>query len=108
GVPERIIVDASHGNSERDYLRQPAVAEEIAAQIAAGERGITGVMVESFLVAGRQELTEPARLLYGQSITDACIGWEDTVTVLQGLAAAARARRVSGEGQRPRVASTKR
>jgi len=108
GLPERLIVDASHGNSERDHLRQPVVASEIAAQIASGERGIAGVMIESFLVAGRQELTDPARLVYGQSITDACIGWNDTVTVLQGLASAARERRSRSEGQRPRVASTKR
>jgi 3-deoxy-7-phosphoheptulonate synthase len=84
------------------------VASDIAAQIATGERGIAGVMIESFLVAGRQELTDPARLVYGQSITDACIGWEDTVTVLQGLASAARERRSRTEGQRPRLASTKR
>ena len=108
GLPERLIVDASHGNSERDHLRQPIVASEIAAQIAAGERGIAGVMIESFLVAGRQELTDPARLVYGQSITDACIGWDETVTVLEGLASAARERRSRTEGQRPRVASTKR
>ena len=81
---------------------------EIAAQVAAGERGIVGVMVESFLVAGRQDLVEPSRLVYGQSITDACIGWDDTVTVLNGLASAARARRARSEGQRPRVVSTKR
>jgi 3-deoxy-7-phosphoheptulonate synthase len=108
GLPERLIIDASHGNSERDHLRQPTVASEIAAQIAAGERGIAGVMIESFLVAGRQELSDPARLVYGQSITDACIGWEDTVTVLRVLASAARERRARSEGQRPRVASTKR
>ena len=108
GLPERLVVDASHGNSERDHLRQPAVVQEIAEQIAAGERGISGVMVESFLVAGRQELTDPSGLVYGQSITDACIGWEDTVTVLQALAVAARERRGAREGQRPRVASTKR
>jgi 3-deoxy-7-phosphoheptulonate synthase len=108
GLPERLIVDASHGNSERDHLRQPVVASEIAAQVAAGERGIAGVMIESFLVAGRQELTDPKRLVYGQSITDACIGWDETVTVLQGLASAARERRSRSEGQRPRVASTNR
>ena len=108
GLPERLIVDASHGNSERDHRRQPDVAAEIAAQVAEGERGIAGVMIESFLVAGRQELSDPARLVYGQSITDACIGWDETVTVLQGLASAARERRSRSEGQRPRVASTKR
>ena len=108
GLPERLIVDASHGNSERDHLRQPVVAAEIAAQIAAGEVGIAGVMVESFLVAGRQELVDPSRLVYGQSITDACIGWEDTVSVLQGLASAARERRAHTGDQRARLASTKR
>jgi 3-deoxy-7-phosphoheptulonate synthase len=108
GLPERIIVDASHGNSERDHLRQPVVVREIAAQVAAGERGIAGVMVESFLVAGRQDLVDPSRLVYGQSITDACIGWEDTVTVLQDLASAARERRAASGGQRPRATSTKR
>jgi 3-deoxy-7-phosphoheptulonate synthase len=108
GLPERLIIDASHGNSERDHLRQPVVAADIAAQIAAGESGIAGVMVESFLVAGRQDLVDPSRLVYGQSVTDACIGWEDTVAVLQGLASAARERRARSAGQRPRLASTKR
>jgi 3-deoxy-7-phosphoheptulonate synthase len=108
GLPERLIVDASHGNSERDHLRQPIVAREIAEQVAAGERGIAGVMVESFLVAGRQELSDPFRLVYGQSITDACIGWDDTVALLQDLATAARERRAPAEGQRARAASTKR
>ena len=108
GLPERLIVDASHGNSERDHLRQPVVVQDIAAQIAAGELGISGVMVESFLLAGRQELGDPSRLVYGQSITDACIGWEDTVTVLDALASAARERRAVSEGQRARLASTKR
>jgi 3-deoxy-7-phosphoheptulonate synthase len=108
GLPERLVIDASHGNSERDHQRQPAVVGEIAAQIADGERGIAGVMVESFLVAGRQDLGDPSRLVYGQSITDACIGWDDTVTVLQDLATASRARRARDTGQRPRVTSTKR
>jgi 3-deoxy-7-phosphoheptulonate synthase len=108
GLPERLIIDASHGNSERDHLRQPVVVEEIAAQIADGENGIAGVMVESFLVAGRQDLVDPSRLVYGQSVTDACIGWEDTVSVLQALATAARERRARSEGQRARLASTKR
>jgi 3-deoxy-7-phosphoheptulonate synthase len=108
GLPERLVIDASHGNSERDHHRQPTVVREIAAQIAAGERGISGVMVESFLVAGRQELTDPTRLVYGQSITDACIGWDETLIALEVLAAAARERRGASEGQRPRVASTKR
>ena len=108
GLPERLIIDASHGNSERDHQRQVVVAADVAGQIAAGERGIAGVMIESFLVAGRQELTDPSRLVYGQSITDACIGWDETVTVLRGLASAARERRSRGADQRARVASTKR
>ena len=108
GLPERLIVDASHGNSERDHLRQPLVVRDIAAQVAAGELGIAGVMVESFLVAGRQDLGDPSRLVYGQSITDACIGWDDTLGVLDVLASAARERRSLSEGQRARLASTKR
>jgi 3-deoxy-7-phosphoheptulonate synthase len=108
GLPERLIIDASHGNSERDHLRQPVVVGEIATQIAEGETGIAGVMVESFLVAGRQDLVDPTRLVYGQSVTDACIGWEDTVAVLETLAAATRERRARRGGQRARLASTKR
>src|ERR1700687_801030 len=108
GLPERLIIDASHGNSERAHLRQPVVGGEIAGKIAAGERGIAGVMIESFLVSGRQDLVDPSRLVYGQSVTDACIGWDDTVAVLRDLATAARERRSTAEGQRPRAASTKR
>ncbi|HUG04971.1 MAG TPA: 3-deoxy-7-phosphoheptulonate synthase [Candidatus Limnocylindria bacterium] len=108
GLPERLMVDASHGNSERDHLRQPLVVREIAAQVAAGENGIAGVMVESFLVAGRQDLVDASRLVYGQSITDPCIGWDETVSVVEDLAAAVRARREVNEGQRGRLASTKR
>ena len=89
----RLLIDASHGNSGKDYLRQPAVAKEIAAQVAEGERGIVGVMIESFIADGRQDLKDPKKLVYGQSITDACIGWERTVPVLRELAAAVRARR---------------
>jgi 3-deoxy-7-phosphoheptulonate synthase len=95
GVPPRLMIDTSHGNSEKDYRRQPKVAQEIASQIGAGERGIIGVLMESFLVEGRQDLTDPARLVYGQSVTDACLSWEMTVPVLQELAAAVRARRTT-------------
>ncbi len=93
GVPPRLMIDTSHGNSEKDYRRQPRVARDIAAQIAQGQRGIIGVLMESFLVEGRQDLTDPARLVYGQSITDACLSWEMTVPILHELAAAVRARR---------------
>ena len=88
-----LLIDASHGNSGKDYQRQPAVAGEIAAQVAEGERGIVGVMIESFIADGRQDLKDPKQLAYGQSITDACIGWQRTVPVLQELATAVRARR---------------
>jgi 3-deoxy-7-phosphoheptulonate synthase len=93
GVPPRLMIDTSHGNSEKDYRRQPVAAHEIATQVSQGETGIVGVMMESFLVAGRQDLVDPARLTYGQSITDACMSWETTVPVLDELAAAVRARR---------------
>ncbi len=93
----RLMIDTSHGNSETDYRRQPHAAQVVAAQVAAGERGIIGVMMESFLMDGRQDLSDPSHLTYGQSITDACMGWEMTVPVLRELAAAVRARRIVGE-----------
>jgi 3-deoxy-7-phosphoheptulonate synthase len=93
GLPERLVIDASHGNSRKDPARQPQVVEEIARQVADGDGAIVGVMLESFLVAGRQELGSPERLTYGQSITDACIDWQTTVEVLDRLARAVRARR---------------
>ncbi|HUQ41490.1 MAG TPA: 3-deoxy-7-phosphoheptulonate synthase, partial [Candidatus Limnocylindrales bacterium] len=129
GVNQRVMVDASHGNSERDHSRQLDVVRDLAGQIAGGQRGIAGVMIESFLVPGRQELPKsdekpsegapseraPSvgavsemrdRLVFGQSVTDPCIGWDETESVLLELAGAVRARRVA---QRPgRVASTSR
>jgi 3-deoxy-7-phosphoheptulonate synthase len=87
------MIDTSHGNSEKDYRRQPLAARDIAAQVAQGEAGIIGVMMESFLVGGRQDLVDRAKLVYGQSITDACMGWEATVPVLRDLADAVRTRR---------------
>ena len=92
-LPRRLMVDCSHGNSRKDANRQPAVAQDIAGQIAAGGRAIAGVMIESHLVGGRQELGARATLTYGQSITDACLGWPETVPVLRGLAEAVRVRR---------------
>jgi len=95
----RIMIDCSHDNSGKDAQKQPVVVRDIASQIAAGERGIVGVMIESFLIEGRQDLpkTDGAidrdQLVYGQSITDACVGWETTTTLLRELAAAVRARR---------------
>jgi 3-deoxy-7-phosphoheptulonate synthase len=93
GLPRRLMVDASHGNSGKDYARQPAVAESLAGQISGGERGIVGVMLESFLVAGRQEPGDPSTLTYGQSVTDACMGIDMTADTLGTLATAVSARR---------------
>lgn len=93
GLTPRLMVDASHGNSGKDYRRQPVVVRDVAAQVSEGETAIFGMMMESFLVDGRQDLVDPATLRYGQSITDACMGWDMTVPVLAELANAARARR---------------
>jgi 3-deoxy-7-phosphoheptulonate synthase len=92
GLPERLVIDASHDNSGKEPARQLLAAGEIADQIADGNRAIVGVMLESFLVEGRQDLGE-GELVYGQSITDPCLDWEATVSILDQLAAAARARR---------------
>ena len=93
GLPERLVIDCSHGNSNKDHLRQPIVADDVAGQLEAGQHGISGVMLESFLVPGRQDLG--GELTYGQSVTDACMGWEPTVGVLERLAAAAAKRRAA-------------
>jgi 3-deoxy-7-phosphoheptulonate synthase len=95
-LPERLIIDASHDNSGKDHERQPQVASEIADQLAAGDEAIVGVMMESFLVAGRQDLDSGEPLVYGQSITDACMDWDTTVLALDRLAAAVRKRREAG------------
>jgi 3-deoxy-7-phosphoheptulonate synthase len=93
GLPERVVIDASHGNSGKDHDRQPLVVADLASQVAAGNAAIVGVMLESFLVAGRQDLDSGAPLTYGQSITDACMDWDTTVLALERLAGAVRARR---------------
>jgi 3-deoxy-7-phosphoheptulonate synthase len=95
GLPRRVMIDVSHDNSGKDAARQPHVAAEVARDVAQGEHAIVGVMVESFLVAGRQDLVPGAELRYGQSITDACIDWETTVELLQGLAQSVRDRRAA-------------
>jgi 3-deoxy-7-phosphoheptulonate synthase len=97
GLPERVVVDASHDNSGKDHSRQPFVVADIASQVSAGSTAIVGVMLESFLVAGNQDLGNAGGLTYGQSITDACMDWDTTVTVLDELAAAVRARRARAE-----------
>jgi 3-deoxy-7-phosphoheptulonate synthase len=95
GLAQRLIVDASHANSGKDHRRQAAVVGELAAQISAGERRIAGLMIESHLVEGRQDLVAGRSLTYGQSITDACIGWDDSVAALETLAQSVRARRAA-------------
>jgi 3-deoxy-7-phosphoheptulonate synthase len=92
-LPERVVVDASHGNSAKDPDRQVIAAEAIAEQVAAGSGAIVGVMLESFLVAGRQDLDTGRDLVYGQSVTDACLDWERTAVILDRLAGAVEARR---------------
>lgn len=103
GLVPRLMIDASHGNSGKNHLRQAEVVHEIADQVAGGGTGVAGVMVESFLVGGRQDLDvtrAPQELTYGQSVTDACLGWDMTIDVLQALASASAARRkaVAGVG----------
>jgi 3-deoxy-7-phosphoheptulonate synthase len=93
GLPPRIMIDCSHANSNKDYTRQGLVCRDVAGQIAAGNRNIIGVMIESNLVAGAQKLVPGKPLVYGQSITDACVDWPETHALLAELAAAVRARR---------------
>jgi len=89
----RLMIDASHANSSKKPENQPKVVDDIASQLEAGEQRVVGVMIESHLVAGRQDLVEGQPLVYGQSITDGCIDWDSTVQVLERLAEAVRARR---------------
>lgn len=95
GLLPKVMIDCSHGNSNKRAERQPQVAHDVAEQVASGSQAILGVMLESHLVGGRQDCADPADLTYGQSITDACLGWEVTVPVLEELAQAARKRRGS-------------
>ncbi len=90
---ERLMIDCSHANAAKQYQRQAEVARDIAAQLAAGEQRIVGAMVESHLVEGRQELQVGKPLVFGQSITDACLGWDDSTRLLETLADAVRKRR---------------
>jgi 3-deoxy-7-phosphoheptulonate synthase len=92
GIGEGLMVDCSHANSNKDPKNQPKVAANLAEQIEAGNRGIMGIMLESFLVGGNQSVRSRAELTPGQSITDACLAWDETVPVLERLAAAARRR----------------
>jgi 3-deoxy-7-phosphoheptulonate synthase len=96
GLLERLMIDCSHANAAKEYKRQVDVARDIAAQLAGGERRIIGVMVESHLVEGRQDLENGRPLVFGQSITDGCLGWEDSRGVLDALAEAVKRRRSRG------------
>jgi 3-deoxy-7-phosphoheptulonate synthase len=95
GLPARIMIDASHSNSRKIPARQLDVVTDIAAQVARGNRSIIGLMIESNLVEGRQDVVEGKPLTYGQSITDPCVKWDDTLPVLKALAGAVRQRRAS-------------
>jgi 3-deoxy-7-phosphoheptulonate synthase len=102
GLEERLMIDLSHANSAKDHDRQKEVAEAVAAQLARGERRVVGVMVESNLVAGRQELRPGRPLVHGQSVTDPCLGWEESIPVVERLAEAVRRRRATGRRKRAR------
>lgn len=99
-LPSRVMIDCSHANSAKQHARQVVVAQDVAAQIAGGSQQVFGVMIESHLQAGAQKFTpgrdDAAQLCYGQSITDACLGWDDTLVLLDELAAAVRQRRQRG------------
>jgi 3-deoxy-7-phosphoheptulonate synthase len=93
GLKARVMIDCSHANSHKDHTRQPDVCRDVATQLAGGDRRIIGIMLESHLTAGRQDIQPGKPLQYGQSITDSCIAWEETEVLLEELAVAARARR---------------
>jgi 3-deoxy-7-phosphoheptulonate synthase len=95
GLTARLMIDFSHANSNKQFQRQVDVARDVGAQVAAGDERIMGVMVESHLKEGRQDLKPGQALEYGQSITDACIGWDESLAVLDILAEAVRQRRVA-------------
>jgi 3-deoxy-7-phosphoheptulonate synthase len=96
GLPEHVMIDASHANSGKQHRRQIEIAADIARRIATGEQRIVGVMIESHLEEGRQDLIPGQPLRPGVSITDACLGWPQTQPVLEALAQAVRARRARG------------
>jgi 3-deoxy-7-phosphoheptulonate synthase len=93
GLAPRVMIDCSHANSNKDHMRQLAVCRDVAAQLRNGSEKIIGVMLESNLVAGAQKLRRDKPLVYGQSITDACIGWDDTLLLLRELAEAGKSPR---------------
>jgi 3-deoxy-7-phosphoheptulonate synthase len=95
GLLPHVMIDCSHANSNRDYTRQAFVCRDVAEQIAKGDQRIIGAMLESNLVAGAQKLVVGLSLVCGHSITDACIGWDETLPLLRELAAAVRSARSS-------------
>jgi 3-deoxy-7-phosphoheptulonate synthase len=97
GLRQQLMVDFSHANSSKQYQKQLEVGADVAAQLARGERRIAGVMIESHIKPGRQDLLPGKPLEYGVSITDACLGWEDTTRLLDTLAEGVRKRRVAVE-----------
>jgi 3-deoxy-7-phosphoheptulonate synthase len=93
GLAQRVMIDASHANSNKKPENQPAVCADVGGQIANGETRILGLMIESNLVAGRQDLIPGQPIVYGQSVTDGCIDWDSSFKVLEGLAESVRERR---------------
>ncbi|MFG5856255.1 3-deoxy-7-phosphoheptulonate synthase AroG [Serratia marcescens] len=93
GLPAQVMIDFSHANSSKQFKKQLDVSADVCGQISGGEKAIIGVMIESHLVEGNQNLENGEPLVYGKSVTDGCIGWQDTETVLRDLAAAVKARR---------------
>ncbi|WP_043146830.1 3-deoxy-7-phosphoheptulonate synthase AroG [Serratia marcescens] len=93
GLPAQVMIDFSHANSSKQFKKQMDVSADVCGQISGGEKAIIGVMIESHLVEGNQNLERGEPLVYGKSVTDGCIGWQDTETVLRDLAAAVKARR---------------
>jgi 3-deoxy-7-phosphoheptulonate synthase len=104
GLAERLMVDCSHANSRKDYRRQLEVCRDVGAQVASGDARVIGVMVESNLVAGRQDLKPGRALTFGQSVTDACLGWEESVELLARLAQAVARRRETAAVRDPAAA----
>ena len=98
GLVSRLMIDLSHGNSSKAHRRQLVAGQDVARQIADGDRHIIGVMIESHLVEGRQDVIPGQALIYGQSITDACLGWDDSAALLRELAAAVARRRLKLTG----------
>lgn len=86
GLARPVVVDCSHGNSNKDHRKQALVAKEIGRQICSGQKGVAGIMLESHLIEGRQEADQPGGRQFGRSITDACIGWKDTECLVKDLA----------------------